>query len=140
MRVAKWMLFLSLCLIAGIGVVSGISTPSQVQAKAELRQAEHAGRHLFHSAALGTKGLSCDNCHVDGGRFSHRLGTDRIPSLVSVKNAFPMVFPNGRITTLESQINQCLVHRMGGHALPASSRRMALLELYIRHLSHFHER
>lgn len=140
MRVAKWMLFASLCSIAGIGVAAGISTPSQVQAHVELRRAEYAGRNLFHSPDLGSHGISCDNCHVDGGRFSHRLGNHRLPSLVSIKNAFPMVSSNGQITTLESQINQCLVHRMNGRPLPASSRRMALLELYIRHLSHFHER
>jgi cytochrome c len=84
--------------------------------------------------------LTCDTCHVDGGRFSHRLGSQRIPSLITVQRAFPLIKTNGQVVTLENQINLCLTHRMDGPGLASTSPKLALLDLYLRHLSRFHER
>jgi len=122
------------------GVSSGITTPQAVQAKVALREAEIQADRLFHSPKLGTNGQSCDNCHVDGGRFSHRLGNHRIPSLVDAKDLFPQVHTTGQVNTLETEINHCIVRQLDGHPLPESSRTLALLDLYLRHLSRFHER
>lgn len=133
-------MFLALVGITGAGIASGVTTPSRYQATVSLREAELDGKALFHSTALGTNGLSCDSCHVDGGRFSHKLGAHRIPSLVRAQRAFPAVDAGGNIHTLESQIDQCIVHNLEGKPLPPQSRRLGLLDLYIRHLSHFHER
>lgn len=140
MRHVKPILFLSLCGFLGVGALSGITTPRIVQAHIAQYAAEHQGDVLFHFRNLGTNGLSCDSCHVDGGRFSHRLGPHRIPSLVEAKALFPQAETNGQVRTLETQINLCLVHAMNGHPLSSDSRQLGLLDLYLRHLSRFHER
>ena len=140
MQRLKWITLLALSGLIAVGIATGITTPTQYHAQMQLRQAEHRGDVLFHSQALGMNGLSCDTCHVDGGRFSHRLGLQRIPSLVQAKRAFPLVTANREIVTLEDQINLCLMHHMEGHALSPESPKLALLDLYLRHLSRFHER
>ncbi len=136
----KQVLFFSLCGLVAVGVLTGVTTPQAVQAKIALRSAEHRGDMLFHSSRLGTNGLSCDNCHVDGGRFSHRLAARRIPSLVGAKSLFPVVSSNGQVRTLEEQINLCIMRGLQGKPLAPESRQLSLLDLYIRHLSRFHER
>ncbi|NMP23752.1 c-type cytochrome [Sulfobacillus harzensis] len=140
MKHPKTVLFLSLCALLVGGALIGITTPQQVQARQSLRDAELSGDALFHSSRLGTNGLSCDTCHVDGGRFSHQLGDRRIPGLVGAKTLFPEAQANGQVRTLEAQINLCITHALKGRPLPANSRKLALLDLYIRHLSRFHER
>lgn len=126
--------------VAAIGLAFGITTPSAVQAKTELREVEFQGDRLFHSPRLGSTSYSCNDCHVDGGRFSHHLGAHRIPSLVSTKNQFPRTDASGQVTTLEDAINQCITANLHGRALPQSSQKLALLDLYLRHLTRFHER
>lgn len=140
MNRAKWTAFFTLCGLVAVGVTTGITTPSQLQAKMSLRAAETTSDQLFHSVKLGSDGLSCNSCHVDGGRFSHRLGARRIPSLVWAKDAFPAVRPGGQVVTLEEQIDDCIVHAMKGKPLPMNSQKLALLDVYIRRLSRFHER
>lgn len=140
MRYVKWFTLVLLCGITTVGVAAGVTTPVQYQMRMSLRQAELDGDALFHSPALSTNGQTCDTCHIDGGRFSHRLGSRRLPSLVGAKRAFPDVNSEGEVTTLENQINQCIVQQLHGSALAPKSRRLGLLDLYVRHLSRFHER
>ena len=140
LRTLKSLLLIILCGVLTWGAASGISTSSQIAARTVLRQAETAGHQLFYAPTLGVNGFSCDDCHRDGGRFSHRLGDHRIPGLVDAKTLFPKVMAHGQIITLPMQMNQCIVGRMKGRALSLRSRRLALLDLYIRHLSRFHER
>jgi cytochrome c len=136
----RWLALAGLCAITALGIANGVTTPTQYQTRLSVRQAERDGDALFHSPALGTNAATCDTCHVDGGRFSHRIGDVRLPSLVGAKHLFPTVDPQGRVTTLEAQINQCIVREMRGRPLSPSGRRMGLLDLYLRHLSRFHER
>ena len=140
MRKTKWGIFLTLSVLTALGITSGVTTPTQYQAAMSLRQAERDGQALFHSTQLGTNGLSCDSCHVDGGRFSHRLKGQRIPSLVKAKAMFPAINPSGNVTTLGAQINQCIIHNLHGNRLSLTSRKLGLFDLYLRHLSRFHER
>ncbi|MCY0879374.1 MAG: hypothetical protein OWU84_10595 [Firmicutes bacterium] len=135
-----WFVRIALACLVIYSCATGITTPQTVTAVHRLRAAEARGDRLFHDPNLGTNHRSCNSCHTDGGRFSHRLGLHRIPSLVGVKTAYPRVTAKGRIQTLEAQINDCLVERMHGHPLSATSPQLALLDLYLRHLSRFHER
>lgn len=140
MQRVKWLGLVTLGGVLVVGIATGITTPTRYEARITLRQAEVDADALFHSTVLGHNGLSCDSCHIDGGRFSHRLGQRRLPSLVSTKDAFPVVDTEGEVTTLETQINQCLVRYMKGKPLSPTSNKMGLLDLYLRHLSRFHER
>lgn len=133
----KWpMALASLSLIALGFSALHIRSAHVVLRHQSLHAAERSGRTLFYDPHLGTNGLTCNTCHWDGGRFSHRRGAIRIPSLVGVSRAFPHLSSNGqRVTTLESQINLCILHRLHGKPLPAKSQNLALLDLYIRHLT-----
>ncbi|MCY0899755.1 MAG: hypothetical protein OWU33_12645 [Firmicutes bacterium] len=135
-----WYTTAFLIVLVALSIARGVTTPAQLNANQRLRAAEAYGDHLFHSPSLGANHRSCDSCHIDGGRFSHRLGSRRIPSLIGAKTQFPLVQANGHVETLEAEINACLVHFMRGQPLPPTSRRLAVLDLYIRHLSRFHER
>lgn len=137
---AKWFVLAGLCALTAFGIAKGVTTPTQYQTRLSLRQAEQDGDALFHSPRLGTNGATCDTCHIDGGRFSHRLGTIRLPSLAGAQHQFPAVNAAGDVTTLETQINRCIVREMRGRPLSLSGRRIGLLDLYLRHLSRFHER
>lgn len=135
-----WISFASLSIIILLGVTRGVITPSALQAHARLRSKEVEANQLFHSAKLGTNGLSCDSCHEDGGRFPHQIGNRWLPSLIHAKSEFPRVTQDGHIVSLEQQINDCIVHALDGRPRPANSQTLNLLDLYVRHLSRFHER
>lgn len=75
------------------------------------------GRQLWISAALGTNGASCAQCHPNAA------------------NTHPETYPKfqkqlGRVATLREMINWCLRNPLEGRALPAEDPKMIALEAY----------
>jgi cytochrome c len=137
---SKWVGLLGLGGLVLVGWTFGVTTPAQYRAQLRLSNAEQKGDRLFHSAALGQDGLSCADCHIDSGRFSHHWDGQKIPALAIARREFPRVDAHGHVITLETQINQCLIRYLKGKPLAPSSNRLGLLDLYLRHLSRFHAR
>ena len=76
------------------------------------------GEKLFHSPALGTNKVSCDQCHPNAA------------------NTHPETYPKfqqqlGRVITLSEMINWCIQNPLEGDPLPLDDARMTALLSYI---------
>lgn len=91
------------------------------------------GEALFMGHSLSPKGMSCDTCHTGGGTLANYHKGLVIPSLLGAAAGFPQVI-NGKIRTLDGQINHC-IKGMGGKPLSVNDPRMLELNLYLHWLS-----
>ncbi len=91
------------------------------------------GEALFMGTSLSPIGLSCDTCHVGGGTLTSFHDGIVVPSLLGAASGFPKIV-NGKIKTLDGQINHC-IKGMGGKPLTVSSPDMLELNLYLHWLS-----
>ena len=76
------------------------------------------GEKLFHSAALGTNKVSCDQCHPNAA------------------NTHPETYPKfqqqlGRVITLSEMVNWCIQNPLEGDPLPLDDAKMTALLSYI---------
>jgi cytochrome c len=76
------------------------------------------GEKLFHSAALGTNKVSCDQCHPNAA------------------NTHPETYPKfqqqiGRVITLSEMVNWCIQQPLEGQALSLDDPKMVALLSYI---------
>lgn len=75
-------------------------------------------------------GLSCTNCHLDGGRTAYAA------PLVGLTGLFPEYRSRrGGVESLQQRINDCFLRSMNGKALPGDGREMIGLLAYIAWLS-----
>ncbi len=75
-------------------------------------------------------GLTCANCHLDGGRVAYAA------PLAGLTGVFPEYRERrGSVESLEQRINDCFLRSMNGKALPQSSTEMIGLLAYIAWLS-----
>ncbi|MCJ7685353.1 MAG: hypothetical protein MUO68_13785 [Desulfobacteraceae bacterium] len=76
------------------------------------------GENLFHSSALGTNKVSCDQCHPNAA------------------NTHPETYPKfqqqiGRVVALFEMVNWCIQNPLEGDPLPAEDPKMIALLSYI---------
>ena len=75
-------------------------------------------------------GLTCANCHLDGGRQAYAA------PLVGLTGLFPEYESrSGTVQSLEERINDCFVRSMNGRKLPSSGPEMVALLAYVAWLS-----
>lgn len=91
------------------------------------------GEALFMGRSLSPTRISCDTCHLGGGTLSSFHDGIVIPSLLGAASGYPKMV-NGKIDTLDGQINHCITG-MGGKALSVNSRDLMELNLYLHWLS-----
>lgn len=74
--------------------------------------------------------LSCENCHLDGGRRTSAL------PLTAAASAFPMYRAReGRVITLADRVDECFKRSLNGKALPPDSPAMHDILAYIVSIS-----
>ncbi len=102
-----------------------------------LERAVHEGAKLFHSTSLGANGMSCQSCHLNGGRTEGRLPNGKkIPSLRNAAAIFPRYSKKaGYVRTMTMQINHCIEGGLGGMPLSADSPKMVALDSYFHALA-----
>ena len=98
----------------------------------ELKMAVERGKGLFMDASLGTTGMSCNGCHVEGGTKSGKMGEKEIPPFMHVAKKYPRYFPMaGTVMTLDQVINWCIMKPMEGKPLAWDDQRLADLSSYV---------
>ena len=113
---------------AALHAAPNIPIPSGV-----LGQDIKKGEALFMGTSLSPIGLSCDTCHVAGGTLTSFHDGLVVPSLLGAASGFPKII-NGKIKTLDGQINHC-IKGMKGKPLGVNSPDMLELNLYLHWLS-----
>jgi len=121
-----------LCLLVlAVGSFS-FAEDKEADPKHEQKQAFMRGKALFMDESLGTNGMSCNSCHVDGGTKPGKMGDMAIPPFTNIGKKYPVYFKMaGKVMTLDQVINFCVTTPMEGKALAWDDQRMADLAAYI---------
>lgn len=75
-------------------------------------------------------GLTCSNCHIDGGTQANAGPFVGLTALFPMYNA-----RDGQVISLQTRINDCFERSMNGSALAWDSKEMNAMLMYIRWLS-----
>ncbi|HER43590.1 MAG TPA: hypothetical protein ENO08_03935 [Candidatus Eisenbacteria bacterium] len=140
---SKVVLIVVLCLIVAVSVVAqekkeeaqkeaGKAQGEMVDAHKELMAAAERGKALFADPALGTTGMSCNSCHMEGGTKPNRMGDKEIKPFTNVAASYPKyVGMAGKVITLDQIVNICIMKPMKGAPLKWDDQRLADLAAYI---------
>ena len=95
------------------------------------------GAELFADATLGTSGMSCESCHIEGGTVDKPEGEMPTKALTGVKDRYPGIFmmrdPENESTLVEA-VNFCITMPLKGEALEEDSEEMQALIAYLESL------
>jgi thiosulfate dehydrogenase len=131
-------------MLAGAGPVlvaaAPVSVPLTIPGDSSLQQgplgdAVRYGERIVNDtqavvAAYAGNGLTCSNCHINGGRVAYAA------PFAGLTGDFPEYRARtGRVESLEERINDCFLRSMNGRAVPPASAEMIGLLAYIAWLS-----
>ncbi len=104
-------------------------------AKKELKAAYKHGMELFKDESLGTTGMSCNSCHMEGGTKPGKMGDMEIKPFHKVGAHYPKYFMMGKkVMTLDQVVNFCITTPMKGEALKWDDQRLTDLTTYITYV------
>ena len=95
------------------------------------------GAELFADATLGTSGMSCESCHIEGGAVDNTEGEMPTKALTGVKDRYPGIFAMRDAeneSTLVEVTNFCITNPLKGEALAEDSEEMQALIAYMESL------
>jgi len=97
----------------------------------ELAKSVDNGKKLFNDKSLGTSGMSCNSCHMEGGTKDGKMGDMVIPAFDNVASTYPKYFMMAkRVMTLDQVVNWCIVTPMKGKALKWDDQKLTDLTAY----------
>ena len=97
-----------------------------------LMEAVERGKALFSDPELGTTGMSCSSCHMEGGTKPGKMGDKEIKPFMNVAASYPKYVPMaGKVITLDQIINICIKKPMKGTPLEWHDQRLADLAAYV---------
>lgn len=120
------------CLLILVSGALSLAGEKGADSKQELKQAIMRGKALFVDESLGTNGMSCNSCHVEGGTKPGKMGDMEIPPFTNVAKKYPMYFKMAeKVMTLDQVINWCILTPMEGKPLTWDDQRLADLTAYV---------
>ena len=120
------------CLLILVSGALSLAGEKGADSKQELKQAIMRGKALFVDESLGTNGMSCNSCHVEGGTKPGKMGDMEIPPFTDVAKKYPMYFKMAeKVMTLDQVINWCILTPMEGKPLTWDDQRLADLTTYV---------
>jgi cytochrome c len=98
---------------------------------AELAKSVASGKMLFNDKTLGTSGLTCNSCHMEGGTKEGKMGETVVPAWDNLAPKYPKYFMMGkRVMTLEQVVQFCIVNPLKGKALAWDDQKLTDLTAY----------
>jgi cytochrome c len=120
------------CLLILVSGALSLAGEKGADSKQELKQAIMRGKALFVDESLGTNGMSCNSCHVEGGTKPGKMGDMEIPPFTNVAKKYPMYFKMAeKVMTLDQVINWCILTPMEGKPLTWDDQRLTDLTAYV---------
>lgn len=105
---------------------------AQVDPKAELKKSIERGKNLFMDTSLGTSGMSCNSCHLEGGTKDNKMGEMTMKAFDNLAAKYPKYFMMGkRVTTLDQVVNMCIMGPMKGKPLSWDDQKLTDLTAYV---------
>lgn len=97
----------------------------------ELAKSIENGKKLFNDTTLGTSGMTCNSCHMEGGTKAGKMGDMSIPPFDNIAPKYPKYFMMAKkVTTLDQVVNFCIVNPLKGEALAWDDPKLTDLTAY----------
>lgn len=99
----------------------------------ELAKSIENGKKLFNDASLGTNGMSCNTCHLNGGATEGmKMGGKALKVFDKLGCEYPKYFAGAKkVMTLDQVNDWCIVVPMKGTALAWDDQRLTDLTAYV---------
>lgn len=105
---------------------------TEVDPAAELVKSIENGKRLFNDKSLGTTGMTCNFCHIEGGTKDTKMGEMTIIAFDNLGAKYPKYFGMAkRVMTLDQVNNWCIVSPLKGKALAWDDQRLTDLTAYV---------
>lgn len=96
-----------------------------------LAESVENGKKLFNDKTLGTSGMTCNSCHMEGGTKDGKMGDKSVPAFDNLAAKYPKFFMMAkRVMTLDQVVNWCIVNPMQGKALAWDDQKLTDLTAY----------
>ena len=97
----------------------------------ELAKSVENGKKLFNDTTLGTSGMTCNSCHMEGGTKAGKMGDMSIPPFDDLAPKYPKYFMMAKkVMTLDQVVNFCIVNPLKGKALAWDDQKLTDLTAY----------
>ena len=125
-------LFLGLIIFA-YAQKEAVKTMAEVNPAAELAKSIENGKKLFSDTSLGTSGMTCNSCHLEGGTTEGmKMGDMALPAFNSLGAKYPKYIETvKRVITLDQAVNFCIVKPLKGKALAWDDQKLTDLTAYV---------
>lgn len=98
----------------------------------ELAKSVANGKMLFSDTTLGTSGMTCNSCHMEGGTEEGKMGDMVVPAWDNLAAKYPKYFGMAkRVMTLDQVNNWCIVNPLKGKPLAWDDQRLTDLTAYV---------
>ena len=98
---------------------------------AELAKSVANGKLLFSDTTLGTSGMTCNSCHMEGGTKAGKMGEMAVPAWDNLAAKYPMYFMMAkRVMTLEQVVQFCITNPLKGKPLAWDDQKLTDLTAY----------
>jgi len=99
----------------------------------ELSTSIERGKVLFNDNTLGTSGMSCGTCHIEGGTKDNpqEMMGMKMDAFDNLGARYPQYVPMvGKVITLAGMVNFCIVNPLKGEALSWDDQKLVDLTAY----------
>jgi thiosulfate dehydrogenase len=104
---------------------------------AELKKSIERGKALFMDPKLGTSGMSCNSCHMEGGTKAGKMKDMDIKPFDNLAAGYPKYFMMAKkVMTLDQVVNWCILKPMKGEPLAWDDARLTDLTAYVASVKH----
>lgn len=104
----------------------------KVDPMAELQKSVERGKALFNDTTLGTSGLTCNSCHMDGGTKGSEMKGMTISAFDDLGAKYPKYFMMAnRIMTLDQVVIFCIVNPLKGKPPAWDDQKLTDLTAYV---------
>ena len=98
---------------------------------AELAKSVENGKKLFSDTTLGTSGMTCNSCHMEGGTKAGKMGEMAVPAWDNLAPQYPKYFMMAkRVMTLDQVVNWCIKEPLKGKPLAWDDQKLTDLTAY----------
>ena len=105
---------------------------SEIDPAAKLAKSIENGKKLFNDKSLGTSGMTCNSCHMEGGTKEGKMGDMVVPAWDNLASKYPKYFMMAkRVMTLDQVVHFCVVNPLKGKALAWDDQKLTDLTAYV---------
>ncbi len=99
---------------------------------AQLQKSIERGMALFSDTTLGTSGLTCNSCHMEGGTREGKMGDQTLAAFDNLGAKYPKYFMMAkRVMTLDQVVIYCIVNPLKGKPPAWDDQKLTDLTAYV---------